>query len=261
MRIAAGVEYCGTRYRGWQSQRGVSTVQDRVQAALSRVADHTLHVTCAGRTDAGVHALGQIVHFDTTAQRDEISWVFGANSHLPPDICLRWANPVAEDFHARFSAHARRYRYVIHNARSRSATLAGGAAWYRSPLNSGLMHEAGQVLLGEHDFSAFRAAECQAHTPWRELRSLRVHRAGNLVILDVEANAFLHHMVRNIAGVLMSIGSGTRPVEWAGEVLDSRDRRQAGVNAQACGLYFMQVLYPAYFGLNEMNPDHPLALL
>lgn len=261
MRLAACVEYRGTHYHGWQSQPGVPTVQACVEAALSRVADHGLGVTCAGRTDAGVHALGQVVHFDTPAERDEIAWVFGANSNLPSDISLRWARPVEADFHARYSAYARRYRYLIHNARTRSATLGAASAWHRAALDDTRMHEAGQLLLGEHDFSAFRAAGCQSRTPWRDLRALRVHRTGDLIILDVEANAFLHHMVRNIAGVLMAVGSGARPVEWAGEVLESRDRREAGVNAPACGLYFMQALYPAEFGLERLNPAHPLALL
>lgn len=261
MRLAACVEYRGTHYRGWQSQPSVPTIQACVESALSRVADQTLGITCAGRTDAGVHAIGQVVHFDTEAERDEIAWVFGANSNLPDDISLRWARPVGPDFHARYSAYARHYRYLIHNARTRSATLGGASAWHRAPLDDARMHKAGQLLLGEHDYSAFRAAGCQARTPWREVRKLQVHRTGDLVILDVEANAFLHHMVRNITGVLMAIGSGARPIEWASEVLESRDRREAGVNAPACGLYFMQALYPSEFEIENLNPAHPLALL
>jgi tRNA pseudouridine38-40 synthase len=234
-------------------------VQEAVETALSRVADHSISVVCAGRTDAGVHALGQVIHFDTRARRDEISWLFGSNSHLPPDICLRWTRPVRADFHARFSAYARRYRYLIYNSRTRSATLGAGSCWYRHPLDAGRMHEAAQVLLGEHDFSAFRAAGCQYRTPWRELHAISVRRNRDLVILDVEGNAFLHHMVRNIAGVLMSIGRGAQTPEWAGEVLASRDRRQAGANAAAHGLYFLEALYPDSFGLQGLTPPHPIA--
>jgi tRNA pseudouridine38-40 synthase len=258
MRIAAGVEYLGSRYRGWQLQPDVPTIQGKVEKALGRIADRPVHVVCAGRTDAGVHAVGQVVHFDTAAERGETAWVFGANSDLPGDISLRWARPVGEAFHARFSARARRYRYIIHNARSRSATLAESAAWFRQPLDSELMHAAGQSLLGEHDFSAFRAAGCQARTPWRHVYAVSAHRCGDLVIVDVEANAFLHHMVRNIAGVLLAIGCGEQPMAWANFVLHSRDRRCGGVNAPARGLYFKQVLYPATYGLDDLCPTHPL---
>lgn len=258
MRIAAGIEYRGTRYHGWQTQRGVSTVQERVETGLARVADRPVSVVPAGRTDKGVHALGQVVHFDTTANRNEKSWLFGTNSNLPPDICLNWVRNVDSTFHARYSAYARRYRYLIHNARSRSALLDKAAAWVREPLNASSMDRAGQNLIGEHDFSAFRAAGCQSRTPWRELRALRVTRKRNLVILDVEANAFLHHMVRNIAGVLIRIGAGEAQENWAAAVLESRDRRTGGVNASPHGLYFIEALYPGHFGLQDLNPPHPV---
>ena len=248
MRVAVGVQYDGSGFQGWQAQRpGVRTVQTVLEQALARVADQPVRLVCAGRTDAGVHGVGQVAHFDTTAVRSARSWVLGGNTHLPLDVSLIWARDVAEDFHARFSALARRYRYLILNQSYRSALWRGRAAWHYRLLDAERMHAAGQALVGEHDFSSFRAAECQARHPIREIRELTVQRRGDGVVLEVEANAFLHHMVRNIAGVLMAIGAGDRPVEWVREVLERRDRTQAGVTAPAEGLYLLAVRYPERF--------------
>ena len=250
MRVAVGVQYDGSGFQGWQAQRpGVRTVQTVLEQALARVADQPVRLVCAGRTDAGVHGVGQVAHFDTTAVRSARSWVLGGNAHLPMDLSLSWAQDVPDDFHARFSALARRYRYLILNQSYRSALWRGRATWCYRPLDAERMREAGQALVGEHDFSSFRAAECQARHPVRDLRELTVRRQGDGLVLEVEANAFLHHMVRNIAGVLMAIGAGDRPVEWAREVLEQRDRTQAGVTAPAEGLYLLAVRYPTSFGL------------
>jgi tRNA pseudouridine38-40 synthase len=252
MRVALGVQYDGSEFRGWQAQRPETrTVQTGLERALARVADQSIHVICAGRTDAGVHGVGQVVHFDTTAVRSARSWVLGGNAHLPPDLSLNWAQPVSDDFHARFSALTRRYRYLIYNHSYRSALWHRRAAWWHPPLDAERMQEAGQLLVGEHDFSAFRAAECQARQPVRRLLELTVRRQSDSVILEVEANAFLHHMVRNIAGVLLAIGAGEQPVGWARDVLKGGDRTQAGVTAPAEGLYLMAVRYPEHFGLPE----------
>lgn len=250
MRVALGVEYDGSGFRGWQAQRPeVRTLQFCLEQALTKVADHPVKLVCAGRTDAGVHGLGQVVHFDTTATRSARAWVLGGNANLPSDLSLRWAQEVPADFHARFSACGRRYRYLIFNQPHRSALWRNRATWCYQALDAGRMHVAGQQLVGEHDFSSFRAAECQARHPVREIRELTVSRQGDGVVLEVEANAFLHHMVRNIAGVLMAIGSGGRPVEWASQVLAQRDRTQAGVTAPAEGLYLLAVRYPPHFDL------------
>ncbi len=265
MRVALGVQYDGSGFRGWQSQRlGTRTVQSCLEQALARVADHPVRVVCAGRTDAGVHGVGQVVHFETTAARSARSWVLGGNAHLPTDLSLSWAHPAEDDFHARFSALARRYRYLIHNHPYRSALWHRRATWWRPPLDAERMHAAGQLLVGEHDFSAFRAAECQARQPIRRLLELTVRRRGDNVVLEVEANAFLHHMVRNIAGVLLAIGAGEQPVEWAREVLEGGDRTRAGVTAPAEGLYLLAVRYPDRFGLPVASeprglphPAHP----
>ena len=258
MRVALGVQYDGSGFRGWQAQHsGTRTVQSALEQALSKVADHPVRVVCAGRTDAGVHGVGQVVHFDTTAVRSERAWVLGGNAHLPLDISLNWARETSDDFHARFSALARRYRYLIFNQPHRSALWRGRAAWHYRMLDVERMRIAGQALVGEHDFSAFRAAECQARHPIRNLHELVLRRQGNGVVLEVEANAFLHHMVRNIAGVLMAIGAGDRPVEWAQQVLERRDRTQAGVTAPAEGLYLLTVRYPERFGLPGVTETLP----
>lgn len=249
MRIALGIEYDGSGFCGWQVQDGTRTVQGCVEQALARVADHALRVVCAGRTDTGVHALGQVVHFDTTAQRPLHAWVLGANANLPPDVSVRWAQPVATEFHARFTALRRHYRYVIYNHRVRPALGAGRVAWDYRPLEVAAMNEAAAFLIGEHDFSSYRAYACQAKTATRTVYRLEVVRRGDYVVLDIEANAFLHHMVRNIAGVLMAIGAGERPSAWSREVLALRDRKLGGVTAPPGGLYFMRVCYPETFGL------------
>lgn len=249
MRIALGIEYCGSDFSGWQLQEGTRTVQGCVEQAVSRVADRPLRVVCAGRTDARVHALGQVVHFDTEAERPPRAWVFGSNSHLPDDVSVRWAYAVDPAFHARFSAVGRRYRYVIYNASVRPAVWRGRVSWEFRPLDEQAMAEAAGLLVGEHDFSSFRSYACQAKTPVRTLHRLTVARRGRLVIVDAVANAFLHHMVRNLAGVLMEIGMGKRPPSWAREVLEARDRRLGGVNAPPDGLYLIGVQYPDRFEL------------
>ena len=250
MRVALGVQYDGAGFQGWQAQQsGRRTVQACLERALAQVANHPVKLSCAGRTDSGVHATAQVAHFDTDAARSERAWVLGGNAHLPPDVSLSWARAMPEDFHARFSALARRYRYLILNQPHRSALWQGRATWCYRPLDAARMHAAGQALVGEHDFSAFRAAECQARHPLRAIHELTVRRQGAGLVLEVEANAFLQHMVRNIAGVLMAIGDGDRPVEWARAVLEGRDRTQAGVTAPAAGLYLLAVRYPERFGL------------
>jgi len=250
-RIAVGVEYDGLGLSGWQSQRDLPTVQDSVERALSRVADAPLSVVGAGRTDAGVHARAQVAHFDTEAGRTARGWVLGANSTLPAGIALRWATEVPEHFHARYSALSRSYRYVILNRGTRPGLAAGRVAFVYRPLDLAPMQEAGRVLLGEHDFSAFRASECQAKSPVRRLLDLRLKRVGEFVCLEVRANAFLQHMVRNIAGMLISIGQGDHAPAWAAEVLASRDRRANAATAPAGGLYFWAVQYPPGFGLPD----------
>lgn len=249
MRIALGVEYDGTDFSGWQTQSGARTVQGCLEAAVARVADHPLQVVCAGRTDAGVHGLGQVVHFDTEAQRGERSWVLGANANLPPDIAVRWAVPVDEDFHARFGAIQRRYRYLILNRWVRPAVGRHRLSWIHKPLDERRMQAACEHLIGEHDFSSYRAVACQAKSPVRTVHGLTVERRGELIAIDIAANAFLHHMVRNIAGVLIAIGSGEQDMDWTREVLEYRDRTLGGVTAPPHGLYFVAVEYPKRFQL------------
>lgn len=256
MRLAVGIEYDGCAYNGWQRQKSGVGVQARVEEALSRVADHPLEVTCAGRTDTGVHASGQVGHFDTSSQRSERGWLLGANSNLPDDIAITWVAAVSEDFHARFSATARSYRYRILNRLVRSALARNRAWWVHQPLNADRMHESAQVLLGEHDFSAFRAAGCQASNPNRCVRSIDVRRDGDWVTLEITANAFLQHMVRNIAGTLAAVGMGDAAVEWVAEVLESRDRTVAGIAAPPQGLTLVHVEYPREIGLPE--PPEPV---
>jgi len=202
-----------------------------------------------GRTDAGVHAFGQVVHFDSPAAREPQAWALGSNARLPLDVSIRWVRPVTDDFSARFSAVSRRYRYVIHNSRTRSALLAERANWLNYPLDADAMGRAAQVLIGENDFSAFRAAECQSTTPMRRLQAIRAQRRGEFVFVDIRANAFLHHMVRNIVGSLLEVGCGKRPESWIGELLAGRDRSRAGMTAAAAGLYFVGPDYPAGFDL------------
>lgn len=252
MRVALAVEYDGSQYHGWQNQPNLHTVQGCVEKALSRVADHEVQVHCAGRTDTGVHASGQVIHFDSKVERSMSAWVYGSNSHLPKDICIRWAKLVDEQFHARFSATARRYRYVIYNNPIRPAIFRSGVTWHYRQLDHCLMHDAAQCLLGENDFSSFRAVECQSKTAMRNIHKITVNRDRDTLIIDITANAFLHHMVRNIVGVLMAVGSGRKPKHWVKEVLDAKDRRLGGETAPAYGLYLVQVQYPKHFALPRL---------
>ena len=245
MRIALGIEYDGHDFFGWQAQENLLTVQGSLETALSTIADEKIKLICAGRTDAGVHATGQVVHFDTNATRNLRAWTLGTNSHLPSSIAVTWAQEVDDHFHARFSAIARRYRYIIHNHSIRPALAAKRVTWYYHPLDVEKMTQAGQFLVGEHDFSSFRSAECQSKTAMRNVHHIHISREKNVVVIDIQANAFLHHMVRNITGVLLQIGSGFKPIPWIKDVLLAKDRRQAAETAPATGLYLCQVSYPA----------------
>ena len=249
MRIALGLEYDGTAYNGWQRQRTGEGVQARVEEALAKVADENIEVICAGRTDTGVHALGQVVHFDTNSERDSRGWLLGANSNLPEDVSVVWACLVDDSFHARFSATSRSYRYHILNRLERSALHRHRAWWVYDPLDAERMHAAAQALVGKHDFSAYRAAGCQASTPNREITVISVAREGNWVTLDVTANAFLQRMVRNITGTLVAIGRGDESVDWAEKVLAGQDRQQGGAAAPPYGLTLVRVDYPDEFDL------------
>lgn len=251
MRIALGIEYDGSRYYGWQRQREVPSVQRELEQVISSVADEPVELVCAGRTDAGVHATGQVVHFDVVKERQLPAWTMGVNSRLPDDIAVRWVQPVVDDFHARFSATGRRYRYLILNQRLRPAVLRRGLTQIHYPLDAAAMHRAAQSLIGEHDFSAFRAAQCQSRSPNRNVTAVAVVALDDFVVVEIAANAFLHHMVRNIAGVLMSIGAGEREPQWVAEILAARDRRSGGVTAHPYGLYLVRVEYPEEFRLPQ----------
>jgi len=246
-RFALGIEYRGVAYSGWQRQPHADSIQERVEFALSQVADHAVETVCAGRTDAGVHALGQVVHFDTKVERPDKAWVMGVNTHLPDDIRVRWVKLVDEDFSARFSATARHYWYWINNKAQASAVFTGASAWHYQQLDAHKMHQAAQYLLGEQDFSTFRAAQCQSKTAMRNVIHCRVSRHNDLVLVDIKANAFLHHMVRNIVGSLLLIGEGREPVEWLASILEVGDRNLAGPTAPANGLYLFGVDYPQEF--------------
>jgi tRNA pseudouridine38-40 synthase len=249
VRIAVGVEYDGSAYAGWQAQARLRTLQQVTEEALSRIAAQPVSLTCAGRTDAGVHAVGQVAHFDTHAVRSLRSWVLGANSELPRDVSVSWARVVPAHFHARYCAEARTYRYLILNRIARPAVHASRAAWVHRPLDHERMHAAAQALLGEHDFSAFRSSECQARSPVRRMEQIGVGRRGDWILIDATANAFLHHMMRNVAGLLIAIGKGEAGAAWAREVLEGRDRTKNAATAPAAGLYLLAVRYPAAFGL------------
>lgn len=251
-RIALGVEYKGSRYRGWQRQEnGVPTVQGMLEKALSEVANEPVNLMCAGRTDAGVHASGQVVHFDTAVERPLKAWVMGSNANLPADISVTWAKVMPADFHARFKACARRYRYVIYNDPVRPAHLAEEVTWNHRPLDITRMREAAAHLVGTHDFTSFRAVQCQAKSPIKTVHHLQLIEHGRFIVMDVRANAFLHHMVRNFAGVLMTIGAGEREPDWVLDALAARDRRAGGVTAHPYGLYLVQVEYPPEFELPQ----------
>ncbi len=247
MRVALVVEYDGSQYHGWQAQPGLRTAQGVLEVALSRVADQAVDVVCAGRTDTGVHAIHQVIHFDSVKTRNIRSWIYGANAYLPKDLCIKTGKEVPDTFHARYSATARRYRYVIQNTQIRPALLRSNVTWQYRPLNHHLMHEAAQVLIGEHDFTSFRSVECQSKTPMRCVTQLHVWRKHDWVIVDISANAFLHHMVRNIVGVLMAVGSGQKTVAWVNEVLLAKDRRMGAETAPPYGLYLSDVTYPFEF--------------
>jgi tRNA pseudouridine38-40 synthase len=249
IRIAVGLEYDGSAYSGWQTQRALRTVQQVAERALSGVAAEPISVVGAGRTDAGVHAAGQVAHFDTTARRTMRAWVLGTNSALPEDVAVAWAVPVPQHFHARYCAEARTYRYVIGNRMARPALSARRAAWVWRALDASRMAEAAQLLTGEHDFSAFRSADCQAASPVRRLERLEVVRLGDWIVIEASANAYLHHMMRNIAGLLITVGKGEAPPAWAREVLEGRDRTRGAATAPAAGLYLWEVRYPAAFAL------------
>ncbi|MBS0199742.1 MAG: tRNA pseudouridine(38-40) synthase TruA [Proteobacteria bacterium] len=249
-RYALGVEYDGGAFHGWQRvEAGVRSVQETLETALSSVADHEVHVVCAGRTDAGVHARCQVVHFDSDARRSPRAWALGTTSRLPADVSALWCREVPETFSARFSALARRYRYRILNRQIRPAFEHQYLTWELRPLDHARMHAAAQALVGEHDFESFRSSQCQASHARRDLQSISVTRAGDEVVMDVQANAFLHHMVRNIIGSLLPVGRGERSVDWIAELLAGRDRTQAGPTAPATGLVFVSPLYQASWGL------------
>lgn len=254
MRLALGLQYDGAAFRGWQTQSGGGTVQDALERALALLAGSPVPTICAGRTDAGVHATYQVVHTDPPVSRPLNAWVRGVNSHLPPEAAVRWAVEVPPTFHARFGATARRYDYWLLNDPVRSPLLARRAGWMPRPLAIEPMRQAAALLLGRHDFSAFRAAECQAASPVRELRQLEIERFGRLIRFRLTANAFLHHMVRNLVGSLVYVGLGRQPPDWVGELLRGRDRRLAAPTFAAEGLYLTAVEYDASFGLPP--PEH-----
>ncbi|MEZ8822797.1 tRNA pseudouridine(38-40) synthase TruA [Vibrio amylolyticus] len=259
MRIALCIEYDGSKYYGWQRQKDVISVQEELEKSLSVIANHPVEVQCAGRTDSGVHGTGQIVHFDTDAVRKPAAWSMGANAHLPRDISVRWAHIVDDEFHARFTATARRYRYVIFNHALRPAILASGVSHYHGDLDVEKMHEAGQYLIGEKDFTSFRATHCQSRSPWRNIMHLDVTRHGHYVVIDIKANAFVHHMVRNIAGSLITVGKGEKDPQWIESLLEAKDRKQASATAKAEGLYLIDVDYPEHYQLPRA-PIGPLFL-
>lgn len=254
-RIALGLEYCGTSFRGWQSQPGGGTVQDALQSALCAVAGAATGVVCAGRTDAGVHASGQVVHFDAPVERPLTAWVRGVNSNLPAGIAVRWAQPVGEGFHARFSACGRRYRYLLLNRPPRPGLWQGRVGWYHGPLDLAAMRDACGRLPGEHDFSAFRAAECQARSPVKTMTLASVRCFGALFVFDFEASAFLHHMVRNLVGALVHVGKGSQSPVWVDELLLMRDRRLAAPTFAPDGLYFRGPIYESHWGLPDAADD------
>ncbi|MCF8177263.1 MAG: tRNA pseudouridine(38-40) synthase TruA [Sulfuritalea sp.] len=243
MRIALGLEYEGTRFCGWQSQAGGGTVQDALESALGNIADTPIRVVCAGRTDSGVHAIEQVVHFDTEVIRPNTAWVRGVNSHLPGSVAVRWARLVPDGFHARFSALGRRYRYLLLNRGERPGLMANRVGWFHHSLDVDAMSEAAKYFLGEQDFSAFRSVECQAKSPVKKLHRADLTRHGDLLVFEFEASAFLHHMVRNLVGALVYVGKGAHKPDWIAELLASRDRSKAAPTFEACGLYFAGVDY------------------
>ncbi|MFC4699030.1 tRNA pseudouridine(38-40) synthase TruA [Glaciecola siphonariae] len=259
MRIALGIEYQGGAYRGWQRQSHVPSVQHEIELALEKILRHEVEVTCAGRTDAGVNATGQIVHFDTDVERPLKAYHRGMNTLLPHDIAITWAQPVSDDFHARFSAFSRRYRYIIYNNALRPGLLNSGLTHCFQDLDAELMHEAAQALVGEHDFTSFRASLCQSKSPFRTVQKVSVERQGRFIVVDIQANAFLHHMVRNIVGSLLLIGQKLEPVDWMAHLLTLKDRTKAAATAKPNGLYLVKVFYPEQFAIPDI-PVGPLFL-
>ena len=256
MRLALGVSYLGQAYQGWQSQASGHTVQDRLESALSSFATQPISTVCAGRTDAGVHGLMQVVHFDTEVNREIVSWVRGTNTFLPPDIAVQWAQLVPHTFHARFCAISRRYAYVLLESPVRPALESGRAGWVFRPLNGDAMREATSYLLGEHDFSSFRASSCQARSPVKILKKIEISRRGAYWRFEFEGNAFLHHMIRNIMGCLVRIGQGGEPAQWMKEVLAARNRDAAAPTFSPDGLYFLGPLYEAHWELPQRTPAY-----
>jgi len=250
-RLAMQIEYMGKNFSGWQRQPGQRCVQSELEKALSTIADQPIEVTCSGRTDKGVHSLGQIIHFDTHAQRDLRGWLLGVNSIMPDDVSVSWVQLVPNDFHARFTATARTYRYLILNTLSRSALYSERALWVYHPLDAKKMHNAAQMFLGEQDFSSLRGSDCQSNTPFRNIRKISVTRKQNWIEIEVTANAFLHHMVRNIVGSLLEIGLEKKPTAWIRQMLAAKDRKLAGITAAAHGLYFIKAHYPQQFDLPD----------
>jgi tRNA pseudouridine38-40 synthase len=256
VRIALGVSYNGGAYQGWQSQRGGQTVQDQLERALSRFASHPVSTVCAGRTDAGVHAIMQVVHFDTDVQRDSYAWVRGCNTYLPRDIAVQWAVRVAPEFHCRASALSRRYAYILRESPIRPSVDAGRVGWAFRSLDADAMQKAANLLLGEHDFTSFRASQCQAHSPVKTMREITLQRDGAYWRFEFEADAFLHHMIRNIMGCLVQIGQGRKPPHWMQEVLDARDRRSAAPTYSPDGLYFLGPRYAVHWGIVQSVPAY-----
>lgn len=244
MKLALGVEYLGTQFHGWQLQKsGIRTVQLVVEEALSKVADKKIRVHCSGRTDAGVHALEQVIHFETDVKRENKAWLYGGNVNLPSDVNFKWVKSVEDEFHARFDAFARQYYYKIHNTNVRSSLLASRSLWEPRKLNIELMNLAAKRLIGEHDFSSFRGNLCQAKSPIKNIEHIIFTKNGSNITLDIKANAFLHHMVRNIVGTLLKVGREERDIEWVSEVLESKQRSKAGPTAEPQGLYFVKAFY------------------
>lgn len=255
-RLAMGVQYDGTAFHGWQFQRQaphLPTIQGALEAALSHIANEPITSICAGRTDSGVHALAQVIHFDTTAHRTAYDWMAGVNAKLPPAIAVQWVKPVSIDFHARFSARARSYRYIIYQNRARQALMRQCATWVKTPLDVPAMQQAAQLLIGTHDFSALRSSHCQANNAIRQVSLSSISAQGPWLIYEVSANAFLHHMVRNIVGTLLVVGRREQPPAWVSKVLASRDRCQAGVTAPPQGLCLRDVCYPSSFALPKKS--------
>lgn len=256
MRLALGISYHGQAYDGWQSQPSGRTVQDHLEAALARFATQPVSTLCAGRTDAGVHGLMQVVHFDTGLRREPFSWVRGTNTFLPADIAVQWAREVPDTFHARASARARRYAYVLLESPVRPSVEAGRAGWVFRPLNLDTMNAAAAHLAGEHDFTSFRASACQARSPVKTLQPIRIRRNGAYWRFDFEADAFLHHMIRNLMGCLVQVGQGLKPPEWMKEVLEARSRDAAAPTFSPDGLYFLGPVYDPVWGLPDRVPAY-----